>query len=89
MSLIDKIIRSASRPKSFWIAFAIALAAPVLGLPYVLLVNYGLINHSLTGFLFFLVLIVLAFCFIAFYMAGQISGKYKGLRDRSWSELPW
>ena len=89
MSLFDKAIRTSSRPKSFWVAFAIGFATPVLGLPYVLLVNFGLINHSLTGFLFFLALIVLGFCFLAYYMAAQISGKYKDLRNLSWSELPW
>lgn len=89
MSVIDKMIRSAARPKSFWAMFALGLFAPLIGLPYILLVNHGFIDHSVYGFLFFLVLIAIGFCLFFYYLAGMAAGKYKDLGGRSWSELPW
>ena len=69
--------------------FVVCFLAPVNGLPYVLLVNYGFMGHSAFGFLFFLALIALGFCLFFYYLAGMIAGKYKDLEGRSWSELPW
>ena len=69
--------------------FAICLFAPIVALPYVLLVNYGLIHHTILGFLFFLALILVAACFFLFYVNGLLAGRYRGLKGLSWSELPW
>jgi hypothetical protein len=89
MSLIDKIIRTSLRPRSFWIAFLIGAVAPVIALPYVILVNSGVINHGLFGFFFFVVLWLVAFASLIYYYYGQLRGRYKDLSGRSWSELPW
>jgi len=89
MSLIDQAIKSAARPKSFWAMFAVCLFAPIIALPYVLLVNYGLIRHTLLGFSFFLALFFIAACFFLYYFIGLLTGRYRGLKGRSWSELPW
>jgi hypothetical protein len=89
MSLLDKIIRSAARPKSFWAMFAVCFSAPIIALPYVLLVNYGVIRHTMLGFLFFVAWILLAACFLFQYLSGLLAGKYRDLKGLSWSELPW
>jgi hypothetical protein len=69
--------------------FAICLLAPVIALPYILLVNYGLIRHTMFGFSFFLVLILVAACFLFYYVNGLLAGRYRNLKGLSWSELPW
>ena len=74
MSLIDKAVRAGARPKSFWAALAIGFFAPLVALPYLLLVNFGVISHTLSGFLFFLALIIAGFAFISYYVVGLTSG---------------
>jgi len=89
MSLIDKAVKTSARPKSFWVLFVLCFAAPIIGLPYVLLVNNQLIPHATGGFLFFLGLIAVAFLLLVYYLVGMASGKYRDLEGQSWSELPW
>ena len=89
MSLIDRAVRAGARPRSLWVALAIGFFAPLIALPYLLLVNFGVINHTLGGLLFFLALIIADFAFISYYVVGRTSGKYRELKGRSWSELPW
>jgi len=89
MSLIDKVIKASARPKSFWMMLMLCFAAPILGLPYVLLVDGQLIQHTAGGFLFFLALIAVAFLLLVYYLVGTATGKYRDLEGRSWSELPW
>lgn len=69
--------------------FAICIVGPIIALPYLLLVNYGLIQHTLTGFLFFLALILTAGFFLLYYLNGLLAGRYRDLKGLSWSELPW
>jgi hypothetical protein len=89
MSLLEKAIRSGARPKSFWVMLAICIIAPIIGLPYFLLVQYGLIHHTMTGFLFFFALILVAWFFFLYYVNGLFAGRYRGLKGMSWSQLPW
>jgi uncharacterized RDD family membrane protein YckC len=89
MSLVDRMIRSAARPKSFWAMLAVCALAPVLAFPYILLVNGGVISHSVYGFVFFLGMIFSGFCLLLYYQAGMLSGRYNDLEGRAWSELPW
>ena len=89
MSLFDKAIRAAARPKSFWAMFAICFSAPILALPYLLLVTAGVIQHNALGFSFFLALIIAAFCFMLYYVNGLLAGRYRDPKGRPWSDLPW
>ena len=87
--MLTKTIQSAGRPKSFWIAFALCSLLPLIGLLYMLLLHYGHIEHTILGFLFFLTLILVATCFMAYYFVGMVSGKYRNLKGLRWAELPW
>lgn len=69
--------------------FAICIFGPISALPYVLLVNYGLIQHTTTGFLFFLAQMLMAVILALYYLNGLLAGRYRGLKGLSWSELPW
>lgn len=69
--------------------FLLCFAAPLIGLPYVLLVSSQLIQHTFGGFLFFLALMAVAFLLLVYYLVGTATGKYRDLEGRSWSELPW
>ena len=68
---------------------AICFLAPIIALLYLILVHYGLIEHTNLGFRFFLAIIVLAWGLLLYYIRGRLAGKYRDLEGRSWSELPW
>ena len=68
---------------------AVGFLAPIIALPYLLLLHYGVIEHTILGFRFFLAVIVLAWGLLLYYIRGRLAGKYRDLEGRSWSELPW
>jgi len=83
------LIRKLGKPRSFLVFAAACLAGLLLGSLCVLLYFAGLEAAGRAG----VWVVVACWATAAFsclsYFFGQLSGRYRNLQGKGWSELPW
>ena len=86
---MQALIQKLGKPRSFLVFAASCIASVVLGGLFTGLYFAGLKSVHLPAFLILVICwVIAAFSCISYYI-GQISGRYRNLHGKRWSELPW
>lgn len=83
------LIKKLGKPKSWWLTMGCVVAALPFGLIVMAIYWLGVTSHMRASIYVLLAMWLTGVFGMMIYCIGQLSGRYKNLKGRGWTDLPW